>query len=107
MPHGKLGCTYHRDKENPILKNDSPNPRIWQKTKTGPCKQCVEQRGTFKKSPNYAYLYQKIIVLPKHAKKSADEEMKKWYWNHTLVPIGDMREGIFELGLKITLKNVH
>lgn len=38
------------------------------------------------------------------SKNSADEEMKKWHWNGTVVPIGGMREGIFELGVKITLK---
>lgn len=89
--------------KNLIIKNDSFNPRTWDRTNTGACKQYVEQRDTFKKSLNNGYLYQKIIPL-KIFQKTSDEEMKKWYWNGTVVPIDGMRDGIFELGLKITLK---
>lgn len=57
--------------KNLIIKNDSLNPRTWDRTNTGACKQYVEQRDTFKHN---GYLYQKIIP-PKIFQKTL--QMKK------------------------------
>lgn len=101
MPHGRLGNTDHRSKENLLLKNNCPYLRTGTEQRLGHESSALEKQT----------ILESLLVSEKNDPPNfpINLQLKKWKNGIGLHSgaYGDMREGISELGLKFTFMYIN